>query len=129
MKAIIIAIGGQTRLAARLASELEATGHTVCIADGRDGPLRDAADALLLPAPAPEPLRNAAEWSIVCGAPDPAVHCAHARPLHCEIVADAFPPREVRVAWLTDAAPGDTRVLADATLAFGAALNLSLIHI
>ncbi|MDR8073009.1 amino acid adenylation domain-containing protein [Burkholderia cenocepacia] len=123
MKAIIIAIGGQTRLAARLASELEATGHTVCIADGRDGPLRDAADALLLPAPAPEPLRNAAEWSIVCGAPDPAVHCAHARPLHCEIVADAFPPREVRVAWLTDAAPGDTRVLADATLAFGAALN------
>ncbi|MBR7978398.1 peptide synthetase, partial [Burkholderia cenocepacia] len=123
MKAIIIAIGGQTRLAARLAAELEATGHTVCIADGRDGPLRDAADALLLPAPAPEPLRNAAEWSIVCGAPDLAVHCAHARPLHCEIVADAFPPREVRVAWLTDAAPGDTRVLADATLAFGAALN------
>ncbi|MCA3869799.1 MAG: amino acid adenylation domain-containing protein, partial [Burkholderia sp.] len=123
MKAIIFAIGGQTRLAARLAAELEATGHTVHIADGRDGPLRDAADALLLPAPAPDTLRNAAEWSIVCGAPDPAVHCAQARPLHCEIVADAFPPREVRVAWLVDAAPGDTRVLADATLAFGASLN------
>ena len=84
-------------VAARLAAELEATGHTVHIADGRDGPLRDAADALLLPAPAPDTLRNAAEWSIVCGAPDPAVHCAQARPLHCEIVADAAGWRVVEV--------------------------------
>ncbi|MGS0895731.1 amino acid adenylation domain-containing protein [Burkholderia stagnalis] len=123
MKAITIAIGGQTRLAARLAAELEETGHIVCIADGRAGPLRDAADALLLPAPASDARLAEAEWSIVCGAPDPALHCPNARPLRCAIVADAFPPRAVRVEWRADAAPGDTRVLADAELAFDAPCN------
>ncbi|WLE62989.1 amino acid adenylation domain-containing protein [Burkholderia plantarii] len=123
MKAINIAIGGQTRLAARLAAELEETGHQVGIADGRDGPLREAADALLLPVPAPGPLLDAAEWWIACGEPDPALACANARPLRCEITGDAFPPRRARIAWLTEVAPGDARVLAEDTLLLEAARN------
>ncbi|WP_323117933.1 amino acid adenylation domain-containing protein [Burkholderia alba] len=118
MKAITIAIGGQTRLAARLAADLEETGHTVCIADGRDGPLRDAGDALLLPVPAPAALRERAGWLIVCGALDPSVPCADARPLRCAILADAPAPSRARIEWRTELEAGDWRVLADDALEF-----------
>ena len=123
MKAITIAISGQTPLAASIAAELHEIGHTVSVADNQTGPLRDVADALGLAA-SPDCAASApVAWRIVCEA-HAADGCdtrdAAARVLRFAALAEQVPPQRVRLEWHLLHAPDDWRVAATQTVEFDA---------
>jgi amino acid adenylation domain-containing protein/thioester reductase-like protein len=133
MKAITIAIGGQTRLAASIAAELHEMGHTVRIADDQPGPLRDAANALGLTMLSGSDA-TAAVWTLLCaqargGSSDTPSYAAQGRVLRVAVLADHMPPQRVRVEWHVPAGGGEWGVAASRVVEIDALLcGADLVH-